>query len=293
VLLIGTVGSVVAAQAWQATVNRQRDERLDRTAATRTVTITSALANYENGLQAARSLWLASNSVSRPEFGGRRFALRYAPRPGNAILTERTVPAPVVLGTGIAASVLLAALLLLLGELAALYREVGRLAHTDSLTGVANRRAWDEEFPCELARAARSGRPLCLALLDLDHFKDYNDRHGHQAGHRLLKAAAAAWQGKLRKTDLLAHYGGKEFSVLLPDCELDNAMEIAERLRTAHPDGTCSIGVAHWDRRERPAELVARADRTLYAAKEGGRNRCHADTAGHHELVQGATRRVP
>jgi diguanylate cyclase (GGDEF)-like protein len=227
------------------------------------------------------------------EFGGRRFALRYAPRPGNAILTERTVPAPVVLGTGIAASVLLAALLWLLGELAALYREVGRLARTDSLTGVANRRAWDEEFPRELARAARSGRPLCLALLDLDHFKDYNDRHGHQAGDRLLKAAAAAWQGKLRKTDLLARHGGEEFSVLLPDCELDNAMEIAERLRTAHPNGTCSIGVAHWDRRESPAELVARADRALYAAKEGGRNRCHADPAGHHELAQGASRRVP
>jgi diguanylate cyclase (GGDEF)-like protein len=118
-----------------------------------------------------------------------------------------------------------------------------------------------------------------VALLDLDHFKAYNDRHGHQAGDRLLKAAAAAWQSRLRKTDLLARYGGEEFAVLLPDCGLDNAMEIAERLRTAQPEGTCSIGVAAWDGHEAAAQLVARADRALYAAKEGGRNRCCAAPA--------------
>jgi diguanylate cyclase (GGDEF)-like protein len=142
---------------------------------------------------------------------------------------------------------------------------------------VANRRAWDEELPRELARAARSGRPLCLALLDLDHFKAYNDRHGHLAGDRLLKAAAAAWGGKLRKTDLLARYGGEEFSLLLPDCQLDKGLEIAERLRTAQPEGTCSIGVAAWDGRESADQLLTRADRALYAAKAGGRNRCLAD----------------
>jgi diguanylate cyclase len=144
---------------------------------------------------------------------------------------------------------------------------------------VANRRAWDDELPRELARAARSGQALCVTLLDLDHFKAYNDRHGHQAGDRLLKAAAAAWQAKLRKTDLLARYGGEEFAVLLPECGLDNAMEIAERLRTAQPEGTCSIGVAAWDGHEAAAGLVARADRALYAAKEAGRDRCLADRA--------------
>jgi diguanylate cyclase (GGDEF)-like protein len=86
-------------------------------------------------------------------------------------------------------------------------------------------------------------------------FKAYNDRHGHQAGDRLLKAAAA-WQGKLRKTDLLARYGGEEFAVLLPDCGLDSAMEIAERLRTAQPEGTCSIGIAGWDGRDAAAPAV-------------------------------------
>ena len=212
-------------------------------------------------------------------FGGQTFALRYAPLPGNAILTERTIPAPLVLGTGFAISVLLGVLLWLLAQVGALYREVGRLARTDALTGVANRRAWDDELPGELARAARSGEPLCVALLDLDHFTAYNDQHGHQAGDRLLTAAAAAWQGRLRKTDLLARYGGEEFALLLPDCGLASGMEIAERLRTAQPEGTCSLGVAIWDGQEDAAGLVARADRALYAAKEAGRDRCLADQA--------------
>jgi diguanylate cyclase (GGDEF)-like protein len=212
-------------------------------------------------------------------FGERTFVLRYAPLPGNPILTERTIPASLLLGAGIGVSLLLGALLWLLAQVGSLYREVGRLARTDSLTGVANRRAWDEELPRELARAARSGEQLCLALVDLDHFKAYNDRHGHPAGDRLLRAAAAAWQERLRKTDLLARYGGEEFAVLLPNCGVGDAMEIAERLRTALPEGTCSIGVASWDRREEAKALVDRADRALYAVKKGGRNRSCADLA--------------
>ncbi|HEV2871623.1 MAG TPA: sensor domain-containing diguanylate cyclase, partial [Actinomycetota bacterium] len=233
------------------------------------------VASYPAGFRAA------GPDVRQKRFtlGGRSFALRYAPLPGNAILTERAISAWLVLAIGVAASILLGALLWLLAQVGALYREVGRLARTDGLTGVANRRAWDEELPRELARAARSGQPVCVALLDLDHFKAYNDEHGHQAGDRLLKAAAAAWESRLRKTDLLARYGGEEFAVLLPDCALGNAMEIAERLRTAQPEVTCSIGVADWDGREDIGRLVARADRALYAAKAGGRDRCVAEPA--------------
>jgi diguanylate cyclase (GGDEF)-like protein len=213
----------------------------------------------------------------RFSFGGRTFALRFAPLPGSPVLTDRTMPAPVVLVVGVALSVLFGAMLWLLAQVGALYREVGRLARTDSLTGVPNRRAWDEELPRELARAARSGQPVCVAMLDLDHFKQYNDRRGHQAGDRFLKEAAAAWQAVVRKTDLVARYGGEEFAVLLPDCGLEDAMEIAGRLRTAQPEGTCSLGVAQWDGREDVAALVARADRALYAAKDAGRDRVHAD----------------
>jgi diguanylate cyclase (GGDEF)-like protein len=218
------------------------------------------VASHPSGFRAA------GPCVRQKQFalGGRRFALRYAPLPGNAILTERTFPAPLVLAIGVAASVLLGALLWLLARLSALYREVGRLARTDSLTGVASRRAWDEELPRELARAARSGQPVCVALLDLDHFKACNDEHGHQAGDRLLKAATA-WEGRLRKTDLLARYGGEEFAILLPDCALDDAMEIAERLRTAQPEGTRSIGVADWDGREDLGHRVGRLTRPVAA----------------------------
>jgi GGDEF domain-containing protein len=216
-------------------------------------------------------------------FGGRSFLLRYAPLPGNPALTKRTIPAPLVLATGIAVSILLGALLWLLAQVSSLYQRVGRMARIDALTGVHNRRVWDQELPRELARGARSGQPVCVALIDLDNFKAYNDQHGHQAGDRLLKAAAAVWRSSLRKSDLLVRYGGEEFALLLPDCGLDDAMEIAERLRTSQPEGT---GVAAWDTKETETELVRRADQALYAAKTGGRNRCHASLQGTSGLAQ-------
>jgi diguanylate cyclase (GGDEF)-like protein len=125
-----------------------------------------------------------------------------------------------------------------------------------------------------VARAARSSQPLCVAILDLDHFKRYNDTHGHQGGDRLLKEAAAAWRASIRVTDLLARYGGEEFALLAPACGLDDARVLADRLRAVVPGGaTVSIGVAAWDGQETAEELVARADSALYAAKEGGRDR--------------------
>ncbi|MGH2635068.1 MAG: diguanylate cyclase [Actinomycetota bacterium] len=148
------------------------------------------------------------------------------------------------------------------------------VAGTDPLTGAANRRAWDEELTSALARAARDGAPLSMALLDIDHFKGYNDRHGHQAGDRLLKEAAAAWRGILRVTDVLARIGGDEFAVLLPGCALEMAATIADRLRAAVPASAgCSVGVAVWDSHESGLGFVARADRALYDAKERGRDR--------------------
>ena len=193
-----------------------------------------------------------------------------------------------MLATGVAVSLLLGALLWLLAEVSTLYQRVGRMARTDPLTGVLNRRVWDHELAREIEHAARTALPLCVAMIDLDHFKAYNDEHGHQAGDRLLKAAAAAWQSHLRKGDLLVRYGGEEFALLLPDCGLDDAMVIAERLRTAQPEGTCSIGVAAWNTRETESELVRRADQALYAAKTGGRNRCHASAEGSPEPAERA-----
>ncbi len=143
------------------------------------------------------------------------------------------------------------------------------LCERDPLTGVLNRRALDQL----LAGALRKGtRPLYVALID--HFKDYDDRHGHPAGNALLRRAATAWRSTIRANDVLARYGGEEFAVLLAGGEEEIALEIAERLRLATIDEQrVSIGIARWDGRQTAARLVERADQALYEAKRAGRNR--------------------
>src|SRR5918999_1181746 len=147
-------------------------------------------------------------------------------------------------------------------------------ARTDDLTGLPNRRAWEQELPRELSRAKREERPVCVAMLDIDRFKRFNDERGHQAGDRLLKQAAAAWSEQLRSSDMLARYGGEEFAVLLPGCTLHDAQALLERLRLSMPEAqTVSAGVACWDGSESSEELVGRADSALYEAKRAGRDR--------------------
>lgn len=146
--------------------------------------------------------------------------------------------------------------------------ELGRQARTDALTGLANRRGWDEQLDRELAQASRSGRPVSVALLDLDDFKGFNDAHGHQAGDRLLVAAAAAWQGQLRDGDVLCRWGGDEFAALLPDCSEDEAREIIARVTPTTPSlQSCGAGIAEWDGAETSDELVWRADAELLDQK--------------------------
>jgi diguanylate cyclase (GGDEF)-like protein len=148
------------------------------------------------------------------------------------------------------------------------------LARRDALTGLANRLSFDERLGVELARAARYDRPLSLCLLDLDWFKDYNDRYGHPAGDALLRRATEAWSASLRPDALLARIGGEEFALLLPDAALDDAARIAERLREATPSEiTSSAGVACWNGSEDEIGLLTRADMALYASKKGGRAR--------------------
>jgi diguanylate cyclase (GGDEF)-like protein len=147
-----------------------------------------------------------------------------------------------------------------------------RQALTDPLTSAGNRRAWDRWLA--LATATRSARPFAIGVLDLDHFKAYNDEHGHGAGDALLAAAAEAWRGELRPGDQLARIGGEEFAVLLPATDLAGATAVLQRLTAATPGGpTCSGGVAEWIGSESPESLVRRADNALYAAKRGGRDR--------------------
>lgn len=155
-----------------------------------------------------------------------------------------------------------------------LLEQVAALARTDDLTGLLNRRAWDEEVPKAIAQARRHEHPLALALVDFDHFKQFNDAHGHQAGDELLAEAARSWRAALRATDTIARYGGEEFALLLPDCPAAEVDTLLERFRAATPGGeTVSVGVAYWDGIEDARTLAARADEALYAAKKTGRNR--------------------
>ncbi|WXH31767.1 Response regulator PleD [Myxococcus stipitatus] len=169
-----------------------------------------------------------------------------------------------------------------------LAREVGelqRLSSTDGLTGGHNHRYFQERLREEFRRAQRYDDPLALILLDLDHFKQVNDRHGHTTGDGVLREVAAALQRSVRETDLVARYGGEEFAVLLPRTQLPGALTVAERVRRdlgtlrVGPDGvlnvTASLGVSSFPHRSvlSPEQLLLTADEALYRAKADGRDR--------------------
>lgn len=149
-----------------------------------------------------------------------------------------------------------------------------RLARTDELTTLPNRRWLHDELGREIARAQRQGFEIWAAVIDLDHFKKFNDRFGHAAGDALLREAANEWRSVLRVSDFLARTGGEEFVLLLPDCDRAGAEEVIERVREATPLAqTCSVGYARWDRIESGEDLIKRADVALYRAKASGRDR--------------------
>lgn len=161
----------------------------------------------------------------------------------------------------------------LVRELRTRAEQLEAFARIDFVTGLENRRVWEQALPRELARARRDGKSLCVAMLDLDDFKEFNDEHGHQAGDRLLKECGAAWASTLRATDVIARFGGDEFSLVLPGCGIEDALMLIERLRSVTPPGqTVSGGVAGWDGQEQAAALVDRADRALYESKRSGRD---------------------
>jgi diguanylate cyclase (GGDEF)-like protein len=145
-------------------------------------------------------------------------------------------------------------------------------AQTDGLTGLPNRRAWDDH----LARIASQGEQWAIAVLDLDQFKEFNDTYGHPAGDRLLKETAAAWRDQLRTGDFLARIGGEEFGLLLPDCDVETAADVVDRLRrNVTHRRTCSAGLTAHQSGESAETAIARADQALYEAKAKGRDRVH------------------
>jgi len=161
-------------------------------------------------------------------------------------------------------------------------RQAERNAHTDALTGLGNRHWMRTMFEREVTRALHSNKALCLMMIDVDDFKAFNDRYGHVAGDKVLVAVAEALREYLRPTDLVARFGGDEFAVLLPELQIKQARQTAERIRqqiaALSPPSlatavTVSIGLAGRTTDDDVATLVQRADAAMYDAKEGGRNR--------------------
>ena len=168
-------------------------------------------------------------------------------------------------------------------ELVAQGARLEALLREDALTGLSNRRAILTQLGGMVSAARRHGHPLSIAMLDLDHFKRINDRHGHKTGDQVLVAAARVLGAHLRAEDQLGRLGGEEFLVLLPDTDASAAAHVAEKLRTELAGArttvpvTVSIGLATWDG-EAPEDLLHRADEALYAAKAAGRDRVTAAT---------------
>jgi len=154
----------------------------------------------------------------------------------------------------------------------------------DALTGLLNRRAMEETLLVQMQRSRRTGEPFTVLMIDLDHFKTVNDRHGHAAGDRALKHTAAALKAELREVDAVGRFGGEEFLIVMPGATVETALPVAERLRqalvidAAAVDGaplllSASIGIAQWrEPAEEPSRLLMRADAALYDAKQRGRD---------------------
>lgn len=167
-------------------------------------------------------------------------------------------------------------------QLQELNDELSEQSLTDALTNLKNRRAFDRLLANEYARTLRTRSPLALLMVDVDHFKAYNDQYGHLAGDQALQAVAAAIKSQARAYDHVARYGGEEFAVILPDTQVADTRAVAERIRQAvqalpglHRPVAVSVGAAMAEAKTDPTDLVNRADQALYQAKQAGRNRVH------------------
>jgi len=152
---------------------------------------------------------------------------------------------------------------------AGLVHQLRRIAVQDPLTGLPNRRVWEWRLPEEIGRAQRSARPLSVAMLDLDEFKQVNDRLGHRAGDRILRELGSAWLASVRRSgDLMVRLGGDEFALMAPETDGLGLERLLARLRSVAPAGAVfSAGAATWDGAESAADLAHRADQAMYRAK--------------------------
>jgi len=250
----------------------------------------SVLAGQRHG---ARRFVLLMCALVALGHAGRMLWLVTAPETPGSLLQ------PSVMSVAILTAASMALPALILGGLLTLHRyivhEAEHIANHDHLTGAWSRKAFFEIAERELARGKRSGQPLALMLIDLDHFKTINDTHGHEAGDVALQLMAERVRGNLRAVDCFARLGGDEFAVLLPDTDLKQACGVGDKLQEAvraaaaavppapgQPPLTLSIGVTVTGDDEAFKAAMARADAALYNAKSAGRNRVHALTPESH-----------
>jgi diguanylate cyclase (GGDEF)-like protein/PAS domain S-box-containing protein len=187
-------------------------------------------------------------------------------------------PEPILVQMMTMLSVQIGQLVSVLDERSTLLHRLEALTRTDELTGLGNRRAWKEDFERQLARCRQERKPLCVALLDLDHFNVFNDRRGRAAGDAILSEIAANWREQLGMADVLVRYGGGQFALALPARPMDAATAAVEQLRAGIPsEVTCSGGLVMWDGQESHQQLLARAEAALERAKREGRDRTVVD----------------
>jgi diguanylate cyclase (GGDEF)-like protein len=176
-------------------------------------------------------------------------------------------------------------------------RDLHRMAQTDSMTGLLNRRAFEEILASELLRTKETGKSVAVLQVDIDRFKQVNDRWGHQAGDEVIRRVGDSLRTSMRPSDALSRFGGEEFMILLRDVTTEQSSEVAGRLRaeiagmTGLPGEvrlTVSIGVAASHPFDTPQELLRRCDEALYRSKRGGRNLVTVDRSGGADQVAAA-----
>jgi len=247
-----------------------------------TIAIAADLYRYGRDVVRRRHSWLLVVPLAAAAVGfslrGVR-ALSHAQSVTEEMITHSTVNIVSAIGYMMIALTFHATLLgLVVGRILV---ELRYRSRHDGLTGLLNRRAMEETLHAQLQRSRRTGEPFAVLMLDLDHFKAINDRHGHAAGDHALKHTGAALKAELREVDAIARFGGEEFLVLMPGATAESALPVAERLRTAlatdapQVEGatlllSMSIGIAQWREPEEASHLLMRADAALYQAKMRG-----------------------
>lgn len=259
-------------EQYRGALNLQETPGLEKLA-TRILTSPSSAFAYQ---QEGKTVYLNSRLV--PEFKW------YLVVEQDDARSERKLLTTFWINIGLSLLVTLGVLIIANMTLGRYQRKLELMASTDKLTGAANRQAFEEHFAKTLALSVLDSSPISVLLMDIDHFKKVNDSHGHNVGDLVIQTLSHLLGGQLGKDDLLCRWGGEEFLILLPNCSLSQAADLAEKLRLIVAERelsvngsqikvTMSSGVAEYRRSEKPEELINRVDIALYQAKEQGRNR--------------------